>query len=107
MEEVFLRYSHIAEQILDQLDNKNLAQSNKINRLWYNFIKNHKNTWLRMIKKYTKCSNGSMKRIIPKGDVKTVAQLAKKIKTLYKKYPNDFATSKMSPIHKAAKQKKQ
>ena len=105
MEEVFLRYSHIAEQIFDQLDNENLAQSNKINKLWYNFIKNHKSTWFRMIKKYTKCSDKSMKKIIPKGDVKTVAQLAKKIKTLYKKYPNPSTKNKMSPVHEAAKQK--
>ena len=52
MEEVFLRFPHIGEQVLKQLDNEDLTKCRKISPSWNEFIGNQKLPWIRMMKKY-------------------------------------------------------
>ena len=51
MEEIFKRFAGLGKGILDQIDDKNLAKSRKINQRWKNFIDREKTIWIRMIKK--------------------------------------------------------
>ena len=52
MEEVFLRFQHIGEQIFDHLDNVNLTKCMEVNYTWKEFINNQKSSWIRIIEKY-------------------------------------------------------
>ena len=51
MEEIFKRFAGLGKGILDQIDDKKLAESRKINQRWKNFIDQEKTIWIRMIKK--------------------------------------------------------
>ena len=63
MEEILSRFTHIAINIFDQLNDKDFKNCSKVSRSWKNFIKNEKFSWIRIIKKfvigtnenYTKC----------------------------------------------------
>ena len=56
MEEVFLRFVHLGEQIFEQLDNKDLKKCNKVNKSWNEFTSAIKLPWIRMIKEYVESS---------------------------------------------------
>jgi hypothetical protein len=49
MEELILRFPHVAEQIFQQLDNKDLAKSRQVERLWLKFIDERNYPWLRIV----------------------------------------------------------
>ena len=51
MEEIFKRFAGLGKRILDQIDDKKLAECRKINQRWKNFIDQEKTIWIRMIKK--------------------------------------------------------
>ena len=51
MEEAFLRFEHLPEQILEKLDNKSLAESRIVNALWKNFIDGKDYPLIRFMKK--------------------------------------------------------
>ena len=52
MEEVFLRFPHIGEQVFKQLNNENLTKCREISKSWEEFIDNQKLPWIRLMKKY-------------------------------------------------------
>ena len=52
MEEVFLRFPHLAEQIFEQIDNEHLYKCTKVDKHWNGFISGQKLPWIRMISKY-------------------------------------------------------
>ena len=54
MEEIFKRFAGLGQGILDQIDDKNLAKSRKINQRWKNFIDQEKTIWIWMINKTEK-----------------------------------------------------
>ena len=43
------QFPHIAEQIFEQLDNKNLSKCREVNKSWKNFIDNKNYTWIRIV----------------------------------------------------------
>ena len=49
MEEIFSRFSHIAEKIMDQLDNAHLTECRVVDNFWRSFIDNQKLLWMRII----------------------------------------------------------
>ena len=51
MEEIFSRFPHIGEKIMDQLDNANLTDCRLVDGFWRNFIDNQKLLWMRIIYK--------------------------------------------------------
>ena len=57
MEEVLLRFPHLGDQIFENLDNENLAQSRTISRSWLAFINEEKISWKKIQKKFP-CKKG-------------------------------------------------
>ena len=49
MEEIFLRFPHIGEKIMDQLDNTNLTNCRLVDLFWRKSIDNQKLLWMRII----------------------------------------------------------
>ena len=47
MEEAFLRFPHLPEQILEKLDNKSLTNSRVVGASWHNFIDGREYLWTR------------------------------------------------------------
>ena len=47
MEEAFLRFPHLSEQIFQKLDNKSLTNSRVVGILWQNFIDEREYPWTR------------------------------------------------------------
>ena len=52
IEDIFLRFSHVGEQIFDQLDNENLVNCKGISRVWCSIIDNSKIVWRRKIQRF-------------------------------------------------------
>ena len=42
MEEVFLRFPHLSEDIFNALDNKSLASCKEVSKVWYNYLHDQK-----------------------------------------------------------------
>ena len=49
MEELILRFPHLAEQIFQQMDNKSLVKSREVRISWQNLIEERNYTWLRIV----------------------------------------------------------
>jgi len=52
MDEVILRFPHLAEKIFDELNDKSLFKCAKVSDFWQSFIEEQKSTWIRKIQKY-------------------------------------------------------
>ena len=95
MEEVFLRFPHIGEQVLKQLDNEDLTKCKKISPSWNEFINNQKLPWIRMLKKY-QCELEFNKRILEEWqkfvkshNVATLQKIAIKVEHFFKDNPDE------------------
>jgi hypothetical protein len=53
MEELFLRFPHLSENIFEALDNKSFADSKEVSKVWYNYLDDRKRK-VKMIKKMIK-----------------------------------------------------
>ena len=49
MEETFQRFSHLAEEIFQNLNNKGLAKCREVGRFWKNFIDERNYPWIRIV----------------------------------------------------------
>ena len=49
MEEIILRFPHLAEKIFQKLTNEGLARSREVERLWQKFIDEKNYPWLRIV----------------------------------------------------------
>ena len=49
MEEIILRFPHLAEKIFQKLANEDLAKSREVERLWQKFIGEKNYLWLRIV----------------------------------------------------------
>ena len=95
MEEVFLRFPHIGEQVLKQLDNEYLTKCRKISPSWNEFINNQKLPWIRMMKKY-QCELEFNKKILEEWqkfvksyNVATLQNIAIKVECFFKDNPDE------------------
>ena len=52
MEDLILRFPHIAEQIFEYLDNKSLTNAREVTSSWKKFIDDKKLAWFRICEKY-------------------------------------------------------
>ena len=50
MRDLIFRFPHLAERIFQQLDDKGLAKSRQVEKLWQKFIDERNYPWLRIIK---------------------------------------------------------
>ena len=85
MEEIIFRFPHLAEQIFEELDSQSLVKGKKTSRTWNEFIDSEKFYYYRIIKGYTNCSNGLMKRLVKtKG---AAFKLVSDLKEVFKNFP--------------------
>ena len=49
LDEIFWKFPHIGEQIIEKLDNKSLVKCKEVNALWLNFINEGKAVMIRII----------------------------------------------------------
>ena len=63
MEEVILRFPHLAKNIFEQVNFRSLANCSESSRLCWDFLNEEKILQKSMIKEYTKCSRGYLKVI--------------------------------------------
>lgn len=57
MEEVILRFPHLAEEIFDSLRISSIIKCKKVNKSWFQFIHNSKFQWIQIINKCLRESN--------------------------------------------------
>ena len=76
IEEAFMRFPHIGEQILEKLDDKSLFKCQKVSRPWQEFIaentKIQKVLAIEVLQKNTLIPKTSLKKSMHKHDLKTV-----------------------------------
>ena len=53
------RFTHIAEDILEQLDNKRLISCREVSKSWQEFIDQKKFSWIRLVNMPTLLNNGN------------------------------------------------
>ena len=66
MEEVLVRFSHLGDKILQNLNSHSLIRCKEVSRTWKNFMKVKKSSYLRVIQWYTNYSECLMKKIVEK-----------------------------------------
>ena len=74
MEQIFLRFPHLAEGIFEKLNNKTLAKCKVVSRSWKASIDDFKFTWIRALKNSSKDSLIRMlKSQLDRNEVKSIA----------------------------------
>ena len=74
MEQIFLRFPHLAEGIFEKLNNKTLAKCKVVSRSWKTSIDDFKFTWIRALKNSSKDSLIRMlKSQLDRDKVKSIA----------------------------------
>ena len=84
MEETFLRFPYLSEQIFKRVDHKSLVKCRKISKSWQNKIE--KDVWIRKLQKITKCSKAFVKKILMKKTIKSLIKLDTGIHKLIREY---------------------
>ena len=109
MEEVHLRFSHLAEKIYGGLDNQSLVKCKEVSSQWNHFLKNNKAYNWQVIKGYTKCSDELMKKLAKNAE--DAIQITTDLHDIFKKFPRGTRQSsrfleplsfRISPLHVAA-----
>ena len=78
IETVILRFPHLAEEILDSLENKSLATCREVSKSWNNFVCKKKFFLIRVIEgevEYFHALGNDWKKIFDKGTTETIADL--------------------------------
>ena len=94
MEEVFLRFPHLAEQIFQDLDNYSLSQCRLATRSWKNSVDEHKYRDVtpiatKLIKTLTDCTDKSLEEILDDFNV-DVVDLASDVYKICNKHYDDY-----------------
>ena len=103
MEEIILRFPELAEQIFDQLDDRNVMKCRKICKTWYDVTERLQ--WIRKIKDLTKHNPYSSKdhqiswKLVL---VKIPTHFLKKLALTCEEYHDDIFLWPCSPLHTAA-----
>ena len=97
--EVFMRFSHLAEQIFNCLDNKSLANCNLVTRSWQNFLEHHKILNVRIIlsvvEKYHTVQE-SWKKVLKLSKTVVIIDLRESVEKVYESVP---AKKTLTPYH--------
>ena len=107
MEEVILRFSHLAEKIYGGLNNQSVVKCEEVSLQWNHFLKNNKAYNWRVIKGYTHCSDALMKKLAKNAE--DAAQITSDLQDIFKQFPTGTRQSssflmkwRSSPLHVAA-----
>ena len=103
MEEIFLRFPHLSENIFEFLDNQSLAKSRKVCKTWNRHLEDLKFLQIRIIKslieKYDKVGE-PWKKIFRYADKKIMTYF--RIEIMNQKYLYLFWRTNLTPMHFAA-----
>ena len=107
MEEVILRFPHLAEQISDNLDNKSLVNCKKVSREFKDFMNFDKFYYYRIIQEYTNCSDKLMKNLVK--NIESAIEVTLDLQEIFKKLPRGTRQNMRflksfwtTPLHEAA-----
>ena len=107
MEDVILRFDHLADKIYQKLNNQDLVKAKKVGKAWENFIQTRKSCNLRVIKSYTNCSNKLMNKIAINSE--RAIEIVFNLHEIFKKFPKGTRQSSSfikkwldTPLHLAA-----
>ena len=84
MDEIMLRFPHIADQIYEELDNQSLLKCKEVSLSWYHFLNNNKASNVRVIKGYTNCSDALMKKLAKNNE--DIIQIASDLCKIFKHF---------------------
>ena len=76
IEETFLRFPHIGEQIFERLDNQSLFNCQTVSKPWRDFIIENKTLPIELLRKCTLIPKARLKKSLRKHDLKIVQNLA-------------------------------
>ena len=76
IEETFLRFPHIGEQIFEWLDNQSLFNCQTVSKPWRDFIIENKTLPIELLRKCTLIPKARLKKSMHKNDLKIVQTLA-------------------------------
>ena len=104
MDEITLKFPHLAEQIYGELDNLSLVKCKEVSLPWYHFLNNNKATNVRVIKGYTKCSDALVKKLAKNNE--DVIQIVSDLRKIFENFRRGMRQSSWtwmsSPLHVAA-----
>ena len=109
MEEVLLRFPHLAEKIHGELNIQSLVKCKEVSLQWNHFLKNNKAYNWQVIKGYTNCSDALMKKLAKNAE--DAIQITSDLQDIFKKFPTGTRQSsrflqplswRNSPLHVAA-----
>ena len=107
MEQVILRFPHLAEKIFGDLNKRSLVKCKRVSLQWSHFLKNNKAYNWRVLKGYTHCSDALMKKLAKNAE--DAVQITSDLQDIFKKFPTGTRQSswflmkwRSSPIHVAA-----
>ena len=75
LEEIFWRFPHIGELIIEQLDNQSLTKTREVNKWWQSFVENEKCFYIRKIQEHIYISNVSVRKKLRKETVQSLKEL--------------------------------
>ena len=94
MEQLALRFPHLASNVFKQLDNQSLVNCKETSQILKNFYGNEKFFWLRIIHKYRGNFvefKATWNKTLKKSPVLLVKELTLATKNFFEKYPLRFA----------------
>ena len=74
--EIFWRFPHLGEQILQNLCNESLTKCRRVNRNWRHFVDEQKILYIRKIEAYTYISNESTRKTLHKQCLSFLKEIA-------------------------------
>ena len=102
MEVIFIRFSHLTENISDKLDDKSLAKCRVVSKKWQDHIDNQKNIHVRKIKTTIKEFHevgDSWKRLFNKSTTQAIMDLSDSVEKFYVKGSNLEYHKGLTPLH--------
>ena len=76
IEDMFLRFPHIGEQILEKLEDDSLSKCQKVSKPWKDFITKNKVWPIEVLRKNTMIPKATLKKTMHKHELKIVQKLA-------------------------------
>ena len=105
MEDVIMRFPHLAEKIFDSLENKSLTTCREVSKSWNNFVCKKKFFLIRVIEgevEYFHALGNDWKKIFDKGTTETIADLRNGVGQFYGKGNGLKYHEGLTPSHVAA-----
>ena len=75
LEEIFWRFPHIGELIIEQLDNQSLTKTREVNKWWQSFVENEKCFYIRKIQEHIYISNELVRKKLRKESVQSLKKV--------------------------------